>query len=169
VRHVFSGMILVLLGCYAALNLREKVGRPREVRGLEPIQDVLGDRLGLAVYFIIFAVWPLGLGGYFMFTGLGGDRLWERGPGDETTELRSTPEEDAVLRLDMAEARLAGAGFSVVRLEHGEGLQVSEGSFSGAIRQFGSSWHVDCGAHDPYDVPSLNDAEAKILACHQPP
>jgi hypothetical protein len=168
VRYVVSGIVLLLLGCYVVLDRREKAGRPKEVRGLEPIQDVLGDGPGSVVHFVVFALCPLALGGYFIFAGLGLDRLWQRGPADEAAELSSTPEEDARFRLGMAEARLAGAGFSVVRLEHGEGMQLSEAGFSGSIRKLGSSWRVQCGEL-AYDVPSLNDAEAKILECHQPP
>lgn len=166
-RYVVSGIFLMLLGCYVVVDRREKAGRPKAVRGLEPIQDVLGDGLGSVVHLVVFALCPIALGGYFIFAGLGLDRLWERGPADEAPELRSTPE-DEQFRLGMAEARLAGAGFSVVRLEHGEGMQVSEAGFSGSIRKVGSSWRVQCGEL-AYDVPFLNDAEAKILECHQPP
>jgi hypothetical protein len=164
------GGYLVLLGCYAVLNRREKAGRVKEVRGLEPIQDVLGDGPGSVVHFVVFAVAPIAVGGYLIAIAVGWDRLWQRESLDETpAELRSTPEQDAELRLDMAEARLAGAGFAVVRLEHGQGMQVSEAGFSGAIRKSGSGWRVECGGHEPYEVLSLNDAEAQILECHRPP
>jgi hypothetical protein len=168
VKGVATGIVLVLLGWYVVINRREKAGRPKQVRGLEPLQDVLGDGPGSVVHLAVYAVVPIAVGAYLISSGLGFgfDRLWT----DETpAEPTSTPEQDAALRMDMAAARLTGAGFSVVQLEHGEGMQISEAGFSGAIRKFGSGWRVDCGGHEPQDVPSLNDAEAKILECHQPP
>jgi hypothetical protein len=169
VRHVVSGIVLVLLGCYVVLDRREKAGRPKQVRGLEPIQDVLGDGLGSVVHLVVFAVLPIVVGGYFIFTGLGWHRLWERTSADAAAEQISTSEQDAQFRLETAEARLAGAGFSVVRLEHGDGMQLSEAGFRGSIRKLASGWRVQCGELAPRDVDSLNDAEARILQCHQPP
>jgi hypothetical protein len=163
---VVVGLVLMGYGAYVIARRREFPDQPKQVYGLDPLQDVLGDGVGSAVHWGVFVVVPLLVGGYALVTGLGFDRMgpdvYER---SERAEL--TPEEQAGVQLTMTQARLTGAGFLASRLEGGKGLRVSGDRFVGAILPLDTGWRVVCDERS-FEVASLADAETKILQCHQP-
>ena len=168
-RTVITGMLLVGCGCYVLLRRRENPGQPKQVYGLEPMQDVLGDGFGSAVHWVVFVVAPFAVGGYALLSGLGLDRRWEREPTSEPrAKLERTPEQQAAFELMMAQMRLSSAGFRVSTLEGGKGLRVSADRFAAAIVELETGWRVVCLDDQSFDVTSLIEAEAKILDCQQP-
>jgi hypothetical protein len=169
---VIIGALLIGWGGYVLARRKEYPEQPKQVFGLDPLQDVLGDGVGSAVHWGVFVVAPFVLGGYAFFVGLGFDRRWAPEPAPEPAPELSgraepTPEEHAAFQLVMTQARLIGAGFMVSMLEHPEGLRVSGDHFAGAILKSEAGWRVVCDDHS-FQVASLIEAEAKILACHHP-
>lgn len=167
-RGVILGLVLLGRGVYVILRRKEFPDQPKQVYGLDPLQDVLGDRVGSAVHWSVFVVVPLLVGAYLLVTGLGFDRIVPDEPygqRSETAEL--APDSQVAAELSMAQTRLTDAGFLVSRLEGGKGLGVSGDHFEGSIRQANTGWRVVCDERS-FEVASLADAETKILECHQP-
>lgn len=165
---VIVGLVLMGHGGYVIARRKASSDQPKQVYGLDPLQDVLGDGVGSAVHWGVFVVIPLLVGGYKLATGLGFDRIMPDDPYGERIERADlAPDKQAAVELPMTQARLTGAGFLVSRLEGGKGLSVSGDHFEGAILRWDAGWRVVCDERS-FEVASLADAETKILGCHEP-
>lgn len=167
-KGVILGLVLLGRGVYVIARRKEFPDQPKQVYGLDPLQDVLGDRVGSGVHWGVFVVVPLLVGAYLLLTGLGFDRI---GPGDPASEqierAELAPDKQVGVELSMVLARLTDAGFLASRLEGGKGVSVSGDHFEGSILQSDTGWRVVCDERS-FEVASLADAGTKILECHRP-
>jgi hypothetical protein len=167
-RGVILGLLLLGRGVYVIARRKEFPDQPKQVYGLDPLQDVLGDRVGSAAHWGVFVVVPLLVGAYLLFTGLGFDRIGPDYPASERIERAElAPDTQVGVEQSTTQTRLTDAGFLVSRLEGGKGLSVSGDHFEGSILQLDTGWRVVCDERS-FEVASLADAETKILECHRP-
>lgn len=167
-RGVILGLLLLGRGVNVIARRRESRDQPKQVYGLDPFQDVLGDRVGSAVHWGVFVVVPLLVGAYLLITGLGFDRIAPAEPyGQRSERTELAPDSPVAVELSMTQTRLTDAGFLVSRLEGGKGLGVSGDHFEGSILPSNTGWRVACDERS-FEVASLAAAETKLLECHQP-
>ncbi len=84
-------------------------------------------------------------------------------------ELRLNGEEQASLRLQVAQSELRAAGFAVPRTgDAGNGVVAVDGDFSARITPQADRFRVERSGHPPLEGVTLPEAVAKILEAHTP-